>query len=79
MTLTTVGYGGVVPFTPLGNILASVIAMLGVGFIALPAGILGAGFRDELQRLQAKKLHAKAKPALKSNPAINRAANRLIL
>lgn len=50
ITLTTVGYGDVVPVTPLGRVLGAVIALLGVGMIALPAGILGSGFIEELQR-----------------------------
>lgn len=50
ITLTTVGYGDAVPITPLGRALGAVIALLGIGMIALPAGILGSGFVDELQR-----------------------------
>jgi voltage-gated potassium channel len=48
-TLTTVGYGDVLPITPLGKLLASVISVTGIAFIALPAGILGAGFLEEFQ------------------------------
>lgn len=48
-TLTTVGYGDVLPITPLGKLLASVISITGIAFIALPAGILGAGFIEEFQ------------------------------
>ena len=43
-TLTTVGYGDIYPVTSLGKILSSVIAILGIGFVALPTGILSAGF-----------------------------------
>lgn len=50
ITLTTVGYGDAIPITPLGRALGAVIALLGIGMIALPAGILGSGFVDELQR-----------------------------
>lgn len=49
MTLTTVGYGDTYPVTTLGKILASVIAILGIGMFALPAGILGAAFVEEIQ------------------------------
>lgn len=49
MTLTTVGYGDVYPVTQIGRLLGSVIAILGVGAFALPAGILGAGFVEEMQ------------------------------
>ena len=48
-TLTTVGYGDVCPVTPVGKLLASMIAILGIGMFALPTGILGAGFVEEIQ------------------------------
>ncbi len=43
-TLTTVGYGDIVPLTALGKALGMIIAVLGIGLFALPAGILGSGF-----------------------------------
>lgn len=46
VTLTTVGYGDVVPETPVGRVLAAIIAVLGIGLFALPAGILSAGLRE---------------------------------
>lgn len=49
VTLTTVGYGDVVPLTFGGKLLAIVIMMFGVGTMALPAGILAARFSEELQ------------------------------
>jgi len=49
-TLTTVGYGDVIPQTALGKALGMVIAILGIGMFALPAGILGSGFFEEVQR-----------------------------
>lgn len=48
-TLTTVGYGDVYPITPLGKLLGAIIAILGVGLFALPAGIIAAGFESELK------------------------------
>lgn len=48
-TLTTVGYGDVYPVTALGKLLGAVIAILGVGLFALPAGIIAAGFESELR------------------------------
>lgn len=50
VTLTTVGYGDIYPITPLGKLLGAVIAILGVGFVALPAGLLSSGFVEEMQR-----------------------------
>lgn len=52
-TLTTVGYGDVYPITPAGRFFAAVIAVLGVGVFALPAGILASGFAEELERRRA--------------------------
>ncbi|MCZ7556284.1 MAG: ion transporter [Bacteroidia bacterium] len=49
-TLTTVGYGDVYPITTLGKIFAAIIALLGVGIVALPAGILASGFSEEMNR-----------------------------
>lgn len=50
-TLTTVGYGDIYPITWIGKLTASVIAILGIGLFALPAGILADGF-SELRRLE---------------------------
>jgi voltage-gated potassium channel len=49
ITLTTVGYGDIYPVTALGKLLGAVIAMLGIGLFALPAGIIASGFAAELQ------------------------------
>jgi voltage-gated potassium channel len=49
-TLTTVGYGDMYPKTEWGKVLGSFIALLGVGLIALPAGIISAGFVQEINR-----------------------------
>ncbi len=48
-TLTTVGYGDVYPVTGLGRILSGVIALLGIGLVALPTGIISSGFLAELE------------------------------
>ena len=50
ITLTTIGYGDVYPITTLGRVLAGMTAILGIGLFALPAGILGSGFVDELRK-----------------------------
>ncbi|HIJ37696.1 MAG TPA: cyclic nucleotide-binding domain-containing protein [Rhodospirillaceae bacterium] len=49
-TLTTVGYGDVVPITGLGKLLGGVVAMLGIAMFALPASILATGFAEEMRR-----------------------------
>jgi voltage-gated potassium channel len=40
VTLTTVGYGDIAPQTPLGQMLAGVVMLLGYGIIAIPTGIV---------------------------------------
>ena len=47
VTLTTVGYGDVYPVTVGGKILTSFISLLGIGVIALPTGIIAAGFVEK--------------------------------
>lgn len=54
-TLTTVGYGDMVPITPLGKFLGGIFAFAGVGLIALPAAILSSGFFQMLQKPMRKK------------------------
>ena len=51
-TLTTVGYGDVVPITPLGKLLGGIVMLLGVGMIALPVAIIATGFSQESARHQ---------------------------
>lgn len=52
--LTTVGYGDVYPITPLGKIVAALTAVLGIGLVAIPTGILAAAFSDIMQRRRAE-------------------------
>ncbi|MGB3627457.1 MAG: ion transporter [Henriciella sp.] len=55
-TLTTVGYGDVYPVTPLGRFFASVIAIAGIGVVALPAGVFASAFSDEIKERETAKL-----------------------
>jgi voltage-gated potassium channel len=48
--MTTVGYGDVVPVTVLGKILGAVLGVIGVGMVALPAGLLASGFMGAVRR-----------------------------
>jgi voltage-gated potassium channel len=54
-TITTVGYGDMVPVTPLGRFLGGLFAIAGVGLLALPAGILSSGFFELLHHPRSKK------------------------
>lgn len=47
-TLTTVGYGDMIPITTFGKILGGMIAVLGIGLFALPAGIFSSGLTDHM-------------------------------
>lgn len=47
-TLTTVGYGDIYPVTTFGKILGAVIALLGIGLVAVPTGIISAGFIENI-------------------------------
>ncbi|GAA0822198.1 ion transporter [Colwellia sp. D2M02] len=49
VTMTTVGYGDVVPVTVFGKVVAAFIMLIGVGLVALPAGMLAARFGEELR------------------------------
>lgn len=49
-TLTTVGYGDVYPVTAIGKFLGAIIAILGIGIFALPAGILASGLIEVIQK-----------------------------
>lgn len=60
-TLTTVGYGDVVPVTPLGRFIASVTMLFGVLAIALPSSMLGAKFDMKYQQFKEKEAKKKAK------------------
>ena len=44
------GYGDVIPITPLGKFFGSCITIIGVGMVALPAGIIASGFSDNLRQ-----------------------------
>lgn len=54
-TLTTVGYGDTYPVTVLGKLLASMVAILGISVVALPAGIIAANFSKQLENMKSDK------------------------
>ena len=51
-TLLTVGYGDIYPITTLGKIFGILITFLGVGMVAIPTGIISAGFVDQYSRIK---------------------------
>ncbi|VTR29298.1 MlotiK1 channel [Serratia fonticola] len=54
VTLTTVGYGDIVPHTALGRMLASVLILVGYSIIAVPTGILTAYMSQEMRRYRGR-------------------------
>ncbi len=65
-TLTTIGYGDVYPITGWGQTLAAITAIFGIGLVAIPTGILSAGFLQELEEKVERKRLEKEKQKLKS-------------
>jgi len=49
-TFTTVGYGDIYPITAAGRVIGAVIALLGIGLVAVPTGIISAGFVEQLRK-----------------------------
>lgn len=55
VSITTIGYGDIVPITILGKILGAIISLLGIGLIAIPTGIISSGFAELSTRRAAQK------------------------
>ena len=53
ITMTSVGYGDMVPITSMGKLLGAAIGVMGLGMVALPAGIIASGFNNALHRRRA--------------------------
>jgi voltage-gated potassium channel Kch len=62
VTLASVGYGDISPITPMGRLLTVILALMGIGIFAIPAGLLASAFTDQLrierEAFKAKLLHA---------------------
>ena len=50
ISLTTVGYGDIYPVTTVGRLVAMMSSFVGIAIVALPAGIITAGYMDELRK-----------------------------
>lgn len=68
VTMTTVGFGDIAPQTPLGQLLASVIMVLGYGVLAVPTGIVSAEYAElgseEKIKSEKKECNACGTPAI---------------
>ncbi len=75
--LTTVGYGDIYPQTPWGRIIGAATAIVGIGFFALPAGIIGSGFievqMDEKNKEIARREESERRESSAADPAAARA------
>jgi voltage-gated potassium channel len=60
VTLTTVGYGDVYPETVLGRIAAGLVAVAGIGIVAMPTGILASAFAAEFRERHETQERARA-------------------
>ncbi len=60
-TLLTVGYGDIYPITTLGKVMAIFISFLGVGVVAIPTGIISAGFVEQYTKVRRNELYAEEK------------------
>lgn len=52
VSLTTVGYGDLYPLTDIGRCMAMISAFMGIALVALPSGIITAGFLEELKEMK---------------------------
>lgn len=65
VTMTTLGYGDMVPVTVMGRMLGGLTALIGIAMIALPAGILASGFTEQM-RLRREDYREDVERSLKS-------------
>lgn len=72
VTLTTIGYGDVFPITTLGKFFGILVAMLGIGMFALPAGILSSGFIEAIAKEGDSTSETAEETVLRFVDAINR-------
>ncbi len=61
VTMTTIGYGDVYPITLVGKIVGSTMALLGIGLVAMPTGIISAGFLEKVNERKDKKTSEESK------------------
>ena len=55
VSLTTVGYGDIYPVTKTGRIITMISSLLGIAIVALPAGIITAGYMDVINSAKKEK------------------------
>lgn len=76
VTMTTLGYGDMTPITPMGRVVGACTAVIGVGMIALPAGVLASGFSEAI-RLRREEYAEKVEKVVTRGHITRRARHRL--
>lgn len=71
VTLTTVGYGDVYPITPIGKLVASLVALAGIGVIVLPTGIMASAFNEALHDHHVRSMEAREAAVAKREAAVD--------
>ncbi len=71
VTLTTVGYGDVTPITVEGRVFATLITVVGVGLVSLPAGIIASGFTEQL-RMRRERFQSEVEQLISEDGALSR-------
>lgn len=66
-TVTTTGYGDLVPITTVGKVCGIIVMMLSLGLIAIPGGIFSAGFVAEFQNANMRKIERDVKKNTRRN------------
>ncbi len=61
VSLTTVGYGDIYPITNIGKLVSMVSSVFGIAIVALPSGIITAGYMEELSKVKKEKDDRKKK------------------
>jgi voltage-gated potassium channel len=55
ISLTTMGYGDIYPVTPVGRVVTMLSSFIGIAIVALPSGIITAGYMRELEEADKEK------------------------
>ena len=75
-TVTSTGYGDIVPITPLGRVIGGIIMLLALGLVAVPGGIFSAGFVAEFQNANLRKIERDVRHSSEQEHEGQRAAGK---
>ncbi|MFI3267472.1 MAG: ion transporter [Rikenellaceae bacterium] len=77
ITFTTVGYGDMAPATGFGKLLAGLIAMVGIGMLALPTGIISSTFIKRMNEMRDQRTQKNNKKPQKNSEATSKNDNKI--